>query len=152
MLTGLREFDQTFRALDALQRQMDDVTGGWTVHALRGIAPRRVSRRAWPPVNAFETKEAFVYRAEAPGLGEGDVSVFVEDDALVLRGERKSDVPEGYQVHFRERAPVAFTRKLPLPGRVDADGVIATMKDGIVTITLPKAKDTLPRQIAVKAV
>jgi HSP20 family protein len=52
---------------------------------------------------------------------------------------------------LRERAPVAFARKLPLPGRVDADAVTATLKDGILTVTLPKSKDALPRQIAVKA-
>lgn len=148
MLTGFREFDQTFRALDSLQRRLDDATFHWGNLAV--LPTRRAARPLWPRVNGFETKEAFIYRAFVPGLGEGDVSVFVEDEALVVRGERKSEVPEGYQVHVRERSPVAFTRKLPLPGRVDAEGVVATMKDGILTVTLPKAKDTLPRQVAVK--
>jgi HSP20 family protein len=150
MLTGWRDFDDTLRALSQLQRRIDHVFDDWA-----GVAGQEVAQRgriaAWPPVNAFETKEAFVYRAEVPGLGENDVSVYVEDDLLVLRGERKSVVPEGYQVRLRERSPVAFARKLPLPGRVDAEGVTATVKDGILTVTLPKAKDTLPRQIAVKA-
>jgi HSP20 family protein len=105
----------------------------------------------WPPVNAFETKEAFVYKAEVPGLAEGDVAVSVEDEVLVLRGERKSDAPEGYEARLHERALLAFARKLPLPGRVEVDGVTATMRDGILTVTLPKARETLPRQIAVKA-
>jgi HSP20 family protein len=149
MLTGWKEFDQTFRALDSLQRRIDGAMGGgWA--PLAAVPARRPARAPWPRVNAFETKEAFVYKAFVPGLGEGDVSVFVEDEALVIRGERKSDVPEGYQVHVRERAPVAFSRTLPLAGRVDADGVVATMKNGVLTVTLPKAKDTLPRQIAVK--
>jgi HSP20 family protein len=151
MLTGWREFDQTFRALDSLQRRIDDAMGGWAGPTLSTVPVRRIARAPWPRVNALETKEAFVYKAYVPGLGEGDVSVFVEDETLVLRGERKNDVPEGYQVHLRERSPVAFARKLPLPGRVDAQGVTATMKDGVLTVTLPKAKDTLPRQIAVKA-
>jgi len=152
MLTGWREFDQTFRALDSLQRQIDDAVGTWAPARVFHGSARRAARTPWPLVNGFETKEAFVYKALVPGLAEGDVAVFVEDDALVLRGERKSDVPGGYEVHLRERAPVAFARKLPLPGRVEGDGVTATMKDGVLTITLPKAKDTLPRQIAVKAV
>ncbi len=148
MMSGWRELDQTFRALDSLQRRLDGANGWGSFVA---VPARRAVRAPWPQINAFETKEAFVYEAFVPGLGEGDVSVYVEEEALVLRGERKSDVPEGYQVHVRERAPVAFTRKLPLAGRVDAASVVATMKDGILTVTLPKAKDTLPRQIAVKA-
>jgi HSP20 family protein len=149
MTTGWRELDQTFRALDTLQRRIDGKMGGWV--GVSAVPARRAPRTVWPHVNAFETKEAFVYKVFVPGLGQGDVSVYVEEEALVVRGERKNDVPEGYQVHVRERTPASFARKLPLPGRVDAEGVVATMKDGILTITLPKAKDTLPRQIAVKS-
>jgi HSP20 family protein len=109
-------------------------------------------RASWPATNVFETKQAFVVKAEVPGLAEKDVSVSVEDDAIVVRGGRKSELPEGYSVHLRERPPVAFTRKIPLPTRVDAEAVTATLNDGVLTITLPKAKDALPRQIAVKAV
>ena len=47
--------------------------------------------------------------------------VHVERKILLLRGERKSDAPGGYEVHLRERAPITFARKLPLPGRVDAE-------------------------------
>lgn len=149
MMIGWRDFDDTLRALDLLQRRMDRVFDDWSGPA--GAPRARRARNPWPPVNAFETKESFVYTAEVPGLSQENVSVTVEDDALVLRGERKSDVPAGYEVRLRERPPVAFTRKLPLPGRVDADAVKAEMKEGILTITLPKSKDTLPRQIAVKA-
>jgi HSP20 family protein len=149
MLTGWRNFDEALRTIDQLHRHIDHV---FDDQAFVGASRERGWRRAtWPAVNVVETKEAFVYRAEVPGLGEGDVVVQVEDDALLLRGERKSDAPQGYEVHLRERAPTAFARKLPLPGRVDAGGVTATMKDGVLTVTLPKAKDTLPRQVAVKA-
>ena len=148
MLTfGWRQFDDTFRALDLFQRRLDEAYTDGSAFASR---PRR-RERVWPALNAFETKEAFVYRAEVPGLGEGDVSVYVEDETLVVRGERKGSVPEGYEVHLREREPVAFSRKVALPGRVDGEAVTATLKDGVLTVALPKAKETLPRQIAVKA-
>jgi HSP20 family protein len=148
MLTGWRDLDDTFRALSLLQRRIDNVFDEW---APGYELPHRARASAWPAINAFENSESFVYRAEVPGLAESDVSVYVEDESLVLRGERKIHVPEGYQTRLRERAPVAFTRKLPLPGRVDAASVTATLKDGVLTVTLPKAKDTLPRQITVKA-
>ena len=150
MLTGWRDFDDALRTLDYLHRHIDQVFDGPASAREPARDPWR-RRVAWPAVNVTETKEAFVYRAEVPGLAEGDVTVQIEDDALLLRGERKTPAPEGYQVHLRERAPVAFARKLPLPGRVDAAGVTATMKDGTLTVTLPKSKEALPRQIAVKA-
>lgn len=149
MLTGWTDFDDTLRTLDQLQRRMDDVWSSWPGTTAGRL--RRRPRAAWPATNVFETREAFLVRAEVPGLAEGDVSVSVEEDSLVLRGERKAEVPEGYRVHLRERAPIAFTRKVPLPGRIDADAVSATLSLGVLTVTLPKAREALPRQISVKA-
>ena len=151
MLTGWIDFDQTLRALDLVQRRFDLAFGDWALPSSGRERARLYARTRWPAVNAFEGKEAFVYKVEVPGLAEGDVAVSVEDGALTLRGERKSGEPEGYEARLQERAPVAFARTLPLPGRVDAAGVTATIKDGILTVTLPKARETLPRQIAVKA-
>ncbi|MGH7297982.1 MAG: Hsp20/alpha crystallin family protein [Polyangiaceae bacterium] len=142
MLTGWREFEDTLQTLDRLQRHLDRTF----------IAPsRRHARAAWPATNVFETKEAFLVKAEVPGLAEGDVSVSVEDEALLIRGERKVEAPAGYRAHVRERSAVAFTRKLPLPARVDAEGVTASLVNGVLTVTLPKAREALPRQIAVKS-
>jgi HSP20 family protein len=149
MLTGWRDFDDTLRAFDFLQRRIDRAFDNRA--ARPGDRSRRTVPAPWPAINVFETKQAFVVKAEVPGLAESEVAVSVENNVLVVRGERKSDIPEGYGVHLRERAPVAFTRKLELPSRVSADGVAATLKDGILAITLPKTTESLPRQIAVKA-
>ncbi len=149
MLTGWRDFDDTLRTLDMMQRRIDRVFEDWG-EPEAALSARRRHVAAWPPTNVLETKESFVVRSEVPGLTEADVSVSVEDDALVIRGERKADVPQGYKVHLRERQPWAFTRKFPLPARVEADAVTATLKDGVLTVTLPKAKEALPRHIAVK--
>ena len=150
MLTGWTDFDDTLRTFDRLQRRASLV-----FDPFEALGPReRVRlrpRAAWPATNVFETKESFVVKADVPGLSEGDVSVSVEEEALVIRGERKVEAPEGYRVHQRERAPITFTRKLPLPARVDADAVSATLTAGVLTVTLPKAREALPRQIAVKA-
>ncbi len=147
MLTGWRDFDDSVRVFNLLQRRIDHAFGDWP-------APRaaRYARSPWPAINAFETKEAFVYKAQVPGLGEGEVSVQVENDVLVLRGQRKVDVPDSLAPRLRERAPVSFARSVALPGRVDGAAVTATIKDGILTVTLPKAKESLPRQIPVEAV
>jgi HSP20 family protein len=145
MLTfGLRRFGDgrdALRALDLIDRRFDDVYGDWAA---------LVPQRAWPVVNGFETKDAYVYRADVPGLTEADLSVAIEDGSLVLKGERKIVNPEGAQVHLREQQVASFTRKVALPGRVEASAVTATLKDGVLTVTLPKASDTLPRQISIK--
>ena len=155
MLTGWRDFEEsrrtldTLRTLDLLHRHIDRAFQDWPWPGARQTVRTRAV--AWPPTNVFETKEAFVVKAEVPGLAEGDVSVSVEDEALLIRGERRSQVPEGYKVHVRERTPVAFARKVAVPGRIDFDAVTASLRDGVLTVTLPKSKESLPRQIAVKA-
>ena len=153
MLTPFREFDDTLRTLDLLHRRFERAFDGLSLGpAFRPeVRVRRRGPSSWPLTNVFETKEAFVVQADVPGLAEGAVSVSVEDDVLILRGERTSQVPQGYKVHVREREPIAFNRTLALPGRIDADAVSANLVDGVLTVTLPKAQDARPRQIAVKA-
>jgi HSP20 family protein len=149
MLTGWTDFDDTLRTFDRWQRRMDRALGGWAEPL--ALRERRRVPASWPPTNVFETPDAFVVKADVPGLAEGDVAVSVEEDVLVVRGERKAEVPAGYKAHLRERAPVAFTRKLAMPVRVDASAVTATLEHGVLTVTLPKSKEALPRQIAVKS-
>jgi HSP20 family protein len=151
MLTGWREYDDTLRTLDLLHSRIDRAFEDWWPQSGTADLPRRRTAAVWPAINVFETKDAFVVKADVPGMAESDVSVSVEDDVLVVRGERKCNPPEGYKIHLRERAPVAFARKLPLPTRVDVNTVGAVLKDGVLTITLPKSPEALPRQIAVKA-
>src|SRR5579883_2348604 len=102
MLTGWFDFDDTLRTFDRLQRRLDRALDPMTDPVWVRARPRRaVAPVAWPPTNVYETKEAFLVKAEIPGVAEGDVSVSVEEEMLVLRGERKSDVPAGYRVHQR---------------------------------------------------
>lgn len=103
------------------------------------------------PVSFEDLGESFVFRADVPGLSEADLQINVSGKTLTLRGERKIDVPEGYSAHRRERSPYRFDKSYELPARVDADKANATLKHGVLTLTLPKAAEAQPRQIAVKA-
>jgi HSP20 family protein len=105
----------------------------------------------FPRTNLYDTDSAYVLFAEVPGLGEKDIQVNVQQDVLTLSGERKSDIPEGYSVHRQERVPLSFSRSFTLPGRIDADNVKATVRDGILTVTLPKSPESRPRQITIEA-
>ena len=107
---------------------------------------------ATPAAMAFEEDgNNFVLRADVPGLTENDFEISVAGNTVTLRGERKVAVPEGYSTHRRERSAVKFAKSYQLPTRVDADKVTATLKHGVLTLTLPKVAEAQPRQISVKA-
>jgi HSP20 family protein len=93
----------------------------------------------------------FVLRADVPGLTQADFDISVAGNTVTLRGERKVAVPEGYSTHRRERSAVKFAKSYQLPTRVDADKVTATLKHGVLTLTLPKVAEAQPRQISVNA-
>jgi HSP20 family protein len=79
------------------------------------------------------------------------VKLTLQQDVITLSGERKPDAPEGYYAHRQERAPVKFARSFTLPCRVDPEKAGASLKDGVMTITLAKAADAQPRHISIKA-
>jgi HSP20 family protein len=70
---------------------------------------------------------------------------------LTLSGARKTAVPEGHSAHRQERPSFEFSRSYALPAKVDADKTHATLKNGVLTITLEKAPEVKPRQITVRA-
>jgi len=109
--------------------------------------------RGWAPaLDVHEDKENFTIRAELPGMKREDIEVSVQDGALVISGERQEEkVNEGTEVHRRERYSGRFSRALTLPTAVAGDKVTATYKDGVLTVTLPKAEEAKPKRITVGA-
>ena len=107
--------------------------------------------QAWAPkLDVHEDKEKFTVNLELPGLKREEISVQLEDGSLVIAGERKVEtVSEDTEVHHRERYYGKFSRSLALPTAVTADQVKAAYKDGILTVTLPKAEAAKPKQIDV---
>lgn len=103
-----------------------------------------------PALNVVEDGESIVVELEVPGLKPGDVEVTFENGELTLKGEKKYEPKEGAPVHRRERVYGAFTRTLTLPWEITADRITAEMKDGVLTVVLPKAEVSKPRKVAVK--
>ena len=140
------DFDRTFTWMDTLRRQMDrawdePISSGWDLRSSRGF----------PVTNLHDTGDAYLVRAEVPGLSDKDVKVEVNQDVLTISGKREGNAPEGYTVHRRERAPVQFSRSFSFPTPVDMEKVGASVKNGVLTVRLAKAAEAQPRQIAVKA-
>jgi HSP20 family protein len=79
------------------------------------------------------------------------VQISIHQDVLTMSGERKHDAPQGWFVHRQERAPVKFSRSFSLPCKIDPEKSSATLKNGVLAITLAKVTEAQPRQIAVKA-
>lgn len=106
---------------------------------------------AWAPaLDVHEDKDSFSVRVELPGLKREDIEVTLQDGALVITGERKEEkIQEGTEVHRQERFYGKFSRALTLPAALAGDKVKAQYKDGILTVTLPKAEEAKPKAITV---
>lgn len=143
MWTRWQDFDRSFSAMDEFRRRMDRLFDEFERTAgTAGVAQ-------FPRTSLYDTDDAFLVRAEVPGLGEKDIQLSVQQDVLTLSGERKAEIPTGYSVHRQERLPLRFSRSITLPSKVDASQVTASVKDGILTVKVPKAAESKPRQITI---
>lgn len=108
-------------------------------------------RSGWvPALDVHEDKDNFVIKAEMPGMRKEDIEVSLNAGALSISGERKQESESKDREWIRsERSFGRFQRTLELPTSVQADKVSAEYRDGILTITLPKAEEAKPRQIGV---
>lgn len=127
------------RDLLALHEQLGQLVGtdapGWT-----------------PPVDLYETAREYVLTAELPGLQRNQIDIHAEDRRIVIRGARGADPSRDIpceQYHRVERGHGRFSRAFSLPETIDVDGVTADFKDGILTVTIPKATDGGARRIDV---
>jgi HSP20 family protein len=129
------------RDLLALHEQIGQLVGsdapGWT-----------------PPVDLYETATEFVLTAELPGLLREHIDIHAEENRIIIRGARAAG-PSGREVpceqfHRVERGHGRFSRAFALPEAIDVDAVAADLKDGILTVTIPKAAGRGSRRVNVK--
>jgi HSP20 family protein len=106
---------------------------------------------ATPAVDVYEDKENFFVKAELPGMKKEDIDVSLHDGTLSISGERKSEekVEDG-GMYRSERFFGRFQRSVALPATVDVAQIKAQYKDGVLTVTLPKAEEAKPKQIDVQ--
>lgn len=105
-----------------------------------------------PQVDIKESEKEILVSASVPGVDKGDLCVDINDGVLVIRGERKRDKEYEDQegVKRMEQAYGSFTRSFALPTAVDAEGVSAAYKDGVLNIRIPKPKAAQGRSIEIK--
>jgi HSP20 family protein len=139
MLSLWNGFDRVFD--DELRRMNRLVT--------RDAQPR-FGRESYPRVNVLETDGALVVSAEVPGFAPNNVEVTVHDGVLAIEGKvDEAKTQEEGKVLYSERRNVSFKRTFTLNTDVDVERVTAVVKDGLLSVTLPKVAAAKPRQIAV---
>jgi HSP20 family protein len=88
---------------------------------------------------------------ELPGVRQDEVQLDVRRGVLTISGERKLHTPEGFRSVHRERSAFRFSRSVQLPEDVESDAVQASMRDGLLTIRLPKSATSEPKRIQIAA-
>jgi len=104
-----------------------------------------------PAVDLAEKDDAYIAKVELPGVSKDDVKITLLDNIITIRGEKKDEKETKESNYHRvERSYGSFQRSFNLPSAVKGDKVDAQYKDGILTISLPKAEEAKRKQIEVK--
>lgn len=138
-----------FSGFPSLRKEMErifDRFGDWELPELRPFGE-------WAPsLDLSETKDAFVVKAEIPGIEPKEIEVSLDSQMLTIKGEKKQEKEQKDEQFYRmERAYGAFMRSVRLPAAVDASKVSAAFKNGLLTVTLPKAPGAKGTFIPVKS-
>jgi HSP20 family protein len=149
MLGTWSDFERTFAAMDELRRKVEQALRSDGDGAGQDVYDGRAA--GWPRVSVWDAGQQLMVKADLPGVNEKDLQLQLTRDVLTISGERRVNIPEGYSVHRQERTPARFSRSFTLPCAVNGETINATLKDGVLTVTLPKAAESQPRQISVKA-
>ncbi|MGN6109602.1 MAG: Hsp20/alpha crystallin family protein [Kofleriaceae bacterium] len=103
-----------------------------------------------PAFEVKETNEAFVLRADLPGVSEADLDIAVHNNVLTVSGSRQSEErKEGETYALYERQFGSFSRSFSLPDQADGDRIGAKLDNGVLTLTIAKKAEAKPRKIAV---
>jgi HSP20 family protein len=129
-----------------IERMFDRMAADWDLPEFKPMGD-------WVPSLDFsETKDAYSAKLEIAGIEPRDIHVSVENGVLTVKGEKKQEKEEKDERRYRsERTYGSFARSIRLPGPVDTEKVTAAFKNGVLTVTMPKAPTAKGTQIPVKA-
>ncbi len=145
-MTNLTRWEP-FSDLLTVRKQMDDIFDAFFTRPI-------TNGDGWsmPLVDLYQTDDDVIVKATLPGVDAKDLDIQVTGEALTLRAEvRHEEEKKDKRYHLREQRYSAFSRTLALPVPVVADKAEAEMKNGVLTLRLPKAEEVKPKSIAVKA-
>jgi HSP20 family protein len=133
--------------LATLHNEMDDLFDSF----FRGLERPFASYRTWPAIDVAEDENSIIVRAEVPGCNAEDIDISVHGNTLTISGEKKfSEEKKEKDYYHMESSYGSFRRELTLPTDVNADKVDAAYKNGVLSITLPKAAQAKTIKVKVK--
>ncbi len=136
-------FGDPFDALSGLQQALDSFrSSSWLASGPSGGG-------SYPPMNVFSKGDDFIIITEVPGIKKSDLHVQVKGNTIRLSGSKSTSYPDKAGVHRRERLSGRFDRAMTLPVEINADGVKAECRDGILALYLPRAEQDKPRSVQV---
>jgi len=111
------------------------------------------TNRPWSPaVDIYETENELILKADLPEVDLENINVNVENQTLTISGERKFEAQsDGKGYHRIERSYGNFMRSFAVPNTFDTDKIVASFRNGVLSVTLPKKEAAKPRQIKVEA-
>ncbi len=121
------------------------------VQSAEGVERIRETKAFLPSADILETDEAILLRLDMPGVTESDVAITLEKNVLSLRGVVSAEAPEGYSLSYREYETGDYERSFSVSDAIDQERIEASMQNGVLTLTLPKAAPAKTRRISVKA-
>lgn len=137
----------TFTPFWGLHKDFERFFGGFAPWLKNTPSAATAGKIVYPLINLRDDENNIYVHAEVPGLEIGDLDVAYEDGVLTIKGERK---PEEGNYLFRERPEGLFVRIVNVAWPINPDAVTAALKDGLLTVTLPKAEAAKPRKIAIQ--
>lgn len=139
------------RELNTIQHEMNRLFNSFfEVPAPANGGTQPALRRWIPAMDLAETDDAFVLRADLPGVSEKDIKLELEDNVLTVSGERKSEQEERKEGYYRvERAFGSFSRSLTLPEGIDPEAVQAGFAQGVLEVRIPKPEQRKARKVAI---
>jgi HSP20 family protein len=117
----------------------------------QGVETTRARPVYLPCTDIYEREDAIVVLADMPGVGPDAVGVDLEGDELTIRGRVDEAGIEGHELTYAEYESGDFERRFRVYGRIDADKIDATIKNGVLQVILPKSKEAQPQKITVKS-
>jgi HSP20 family molecular chaperone IbpA len=102
-------------------------------------------------VDIYEAKDAIMLVADMPGVDEKTVDITLDKNILTISGAVEPDAFEGYQLGYSEYGTGDYQRSFTVSDEIDGDRIAATVKDGVLRVTLPKAEKVRARKIIVRA-
>jgi HSP20 family protein len=136
-----------YRSWLNVNREMENLFDDFFGSSGRGT--KEANAMAWnPDVDLAESKEGYIVKADLPGVAKEDVKVTLSEDVLTITGEKKEEKEiTDHNIHKSERVYGSFTRSFRLPTPVQSEKIKAEYKDGVLTLSIPKAESVKPREI-----